>query len=99
MSKQPEALRLADEIEGSVNNPQLYWQGKAAVELRRLHALNAELLEALKKMLGQASNIECLGEWSALEINHGQAKRFRALVDADIALARAVIAKATGAAS
>jgi hypothetical protein len=26
------------------------WQREAAVELRRLHALNAELLEALKKI-------------------------------------------------
>lgn len=47
-TKQPEALRLADEIEWIA-------AGKAgketAAELRRLHALNQELLEALKLAL------------------------------------------------
>ena len=46
-TKQPEALRLADEIEWIA-------AGKAgketAAELRRLHALNQELLEALKEI-------------------------------------------------
>ena len=43
--KQPEALRLAEWIEEDMT-----CQGDAeiAAELRRLHALNAELLEALK---------------------------------------------------
>jgi hypothetical protein len=45
MSTQPEALRLADALDD-------YWDKSrvqpAAAELRRLHALNAELLEALK---------------------------------------------------
>ena len=45
--KQPEALRLADQIENMI-----WLQTKDVVafatELRRLHALNAELLEALK---------------------------------------------------
>jgi hypothetical protein len=51
MTKQPEALRLADEM--------LYhkWRlaldvKKAVAELRRLHALNGELLEVLKQILG-----------------------------------------------
>ena len=47
MSAQPEALRLAEQLES--------WQGDvstvAAAELRRLHALNVELLEALKNAL------------------------------------------------
>ena len=45
MSTQPEALRLAG------TTPSLRggdWGDKAAAELRRLHALNAELLEALR---------------------------------------------------
>jgi len=56
MSKQPEALRLADELERSVNNPHLYWQGKAAAELRRLHALNVELVEALQALVVSAGH-------------------------------------------
>ncbi len=51
MTTQPEALRLADSIEG------LQWDSiasswndlePAATELRRLHSVNAELLEALR---------------------------------------------------
>ena len=49
MADQPEALRLADALEA-------YWgadlghdrERQAAAELRRLHDLNGELLEALK---------------------------------------------------
>lgn len=52
--KQPEALRLADELEQSVSNAHLYWQGKAAAELRRLHDANQELLHALKNLLAVA---------------------------------------------
>jgi hypothetical protein len=49
MSKQPEALRLADALDSAP-----YSSGctnEAATELRRLHAVNAELLEALKLAL------------------------------------------------
>lgn len=53
MSYTPEALRLADrltlddyyEFDASLHCP------RAAAELRRLHAVNADLLEALKAML------------------------------------------------
>ena len=44
-TQQPEALRLAE------TTPSLRggdWGDKAAAEMRRLHALNAELLEALR---------------------------------------------------
>ena len=45
MSTQPEALRL-------INNRQhahlISWQANACAELRRLHEVNQELLEALK---------------------------------------------------
>ena len=49
MKKQPEALRLADKM-SSYNLCSGYaWHcHKAAAELRRLHEVNAELLEALK---------------------------------------------------
>ena len=44
MSEQPEALRLADMFEaGNCGYP-----SRAAAELRRLHEVNQELLEALK---------------------------------------------------
>tara|TARA_R110000868_G_scaffold52833_2_gene166405 strand:- start:1720 stop:1980 length:261 start_codon:yes stop_codon:yes gene_type:complete len=45
MTQQPEALRLADELR--------HWRSpdkEAAAELRRLHEVNQELLEALKDM-------------------------------------------------
>ncbi len=46
MTTQPTALRLADAIEqGNYNHEDVI---KAAAELRRLSAVNAELLEALK---------------------------------------------------
>jgi len=46
MSNQPEALSLADYLD----LPHV-GQHRSAAELRRLHALNGELLEALKQML------------------------------------------------
>lgn len=65
MSKQPEALKLADAIDSSSSN--FYAEssmsydhelamtvGTAADELRRLLAVNGELLEALKKVVRDA---------------------------------------------
>jgi hypothetical protein len=49
VSKQPEALRLADELE-DCRTP-MPRERRAAAELRRLHAVNAELVEALKGLL------------------------------------------------
>ena len=46
MKKQPEAMRLASWLELRTNV--MLQDRQAAAELRRLHALNAELLEALK---------------------------------------------------
>ena len=48
MAAQPTALRLADELERFAREKGLFGATAAAAELRRLHALNAELLEALK---------------------------------------------------
>jgi hypothetical protein len=50
MIEQPTALRLADALEAWTLGKPTYHR-KAAVELRRLHAENGELLEALKQML------------------------------------------------
>ena len=46
--KQPEALRLADELDIVVGGTLC---GGAAAELRRLHEANQELLEALKSLV------------------------------------------------
>lgn len=49
--KQPEALRLAQYFERETRwHPPSVPQMQAAAELRRLHALNAELVEALRDL-------------------------------------------------
>ena len=65
--QQPEALRLADALIENADldsaeggNPavcRLEWD--AAAELRRLHALNAELLEALQTVVANAPDPYC----------------------------------------
>jgi mevalonate kinase len=49
MSEQPEALRLADLIDNDLKKAAHHEE--AATELRRLHAVNAELLSALNALL------------------------------------------------
>ena len=50
MTKQPEALRLADVIDPLLCNEMSFHDfADAAVELRRLHGVNAELLAAISK--------------------------------------------------
>lgn len=70
MNTKPEALRLADAIQsGWLENVDPY---KADIdmlqnELRRLHALNAELMEALEAI--DALNIVAFeGKWHALAL-------------------------------
>lgn len=46
--KQPEALRLAENLEKW--NYATSYQGQAAAELRRLHEANQAMLEALKEI-------------------------------------------------
>lgn len=48
--KQPEALRLADVVD------RLGLGDDLAVELRRLHGVNAELVEALQDLLGEVTD-------------------------------------------
>ena len=59
MSKQPEALRLADVFEKEGYAVFTNDMQKAAAELRRLHAINAELVEALKLTYSELSS-----QWS-----------------------------------
>ena len=55
MNTQPEALQLADWL---FDNVQHINHAEAAAELRRLHALNAELLEIAKSVEGMVSNCD-----------------------------------------
>jgi hypothetical protein len=87
MTEQPTALRLADTIE---EDPTTTWGYReaahaAAAELRRLHAANQELLEALKR-LHDATWLVSRGHYN------------EELHDIAVSKARAVIAKAEGAA-
>ncbi len=78
--KQPEALRLADILE-KILRPAGIHKHHAAAELRRLHEVNVELVEALKDI---RDNYDCD------EDAHKYGSRCRSCV------ARAAIAKATG---
>ena len=51
MIEQPTALRLADALDEWCKPGRWTKPRYAAAELRRLHAVNAELLKALKQML------------------------------------------------
>ena len=71
-TQQPEALRLADNLEGPKTLPSD--QIKAAAELRRLHSVNAELLDVLNKL-----------EYSY----EGNIKRYPTEVEVNAAIAKA----------
>ena len=47
MNTQPEALRLADDLQHPAGSSSLY-RNKAAAELRRLHEVNQMLVEVLE---------------------------------------------------
>lgn len=79
MTTQPEALRLADCLDDTAN-PRLHLLPYAAAELRRLHEVNQELLEAFQTLVNMA-------ELFANELHAGHP---------DVIAARAAIAKATG---
>ena len=73
MTKQPEALRLADECD--TGNPLEEDAKKAAVELRRLHEAENqrdELLKALKEISEKsgAHSTGWLDEWSEADAFH-----------------------------
>ena len=65
MTTQPEALRLADALEdfwGQYSGPEEPHEMNAATELRRLHDLNADLLEALQVMLRDYTAVHDIGD-------------------------------------
>ena len=52
-----DALRIADWFEGGLGGCEM----EAAAELRRLHAVNQELLEALQAIIGHDAHL--LNQW------------------------------------
>jgi hypothetical protein len=60
MNKQTEAQRLANELDAYHTAPH---HKQAAAELRRLEAVNAQLLEALKYCRQKIAYMQTNGEW------------------------------------
>jgi len=84
VSKQPEALRLADILQHKL--PSVECLEKAAAELRRLHAVNAELLERLKVV---ASTLNLVHPYGVPDVLH-EGSAFRKNIIAAIAKATEV---------
>lgn len=80
----PEALRLADRLEHGRGDDVIYAK-PAATELRRLHEVNADLLQALKNAT------EAIEHWGLYASDYFQQKWD---LQSDINAARAAIAKA-----
>ena len=83
-TKQPEALRLARELEG-VYPVNIQDQGEAAAELRRLHAQNAQILEALRmnaQTLAWLANGKCRGFHPKLPTANDALDAARAAIEA-----------------
>jgi hypothetical protein len=62
-TQQPEALRLADEL----TTPHMEVNREAAAELRRLHSVNSDLLEALQSIMQMTGGYvpdTSKGEWA-----------------------------------
>ena len=74
MTDKPEALRLADECDEGVVD-----FAEAAAQLRRLHALNAELLEALEDVIADLEHEEADG-WMSGQVHSDEYKRARAAI-------------------
>jgi len=83
MTTQPEALRLADQL--GVRYSGFPSCDEAAAELRRLHAVNAELLQALKDAT------DAIEHWGTYASDYFQKKWD---LQSDISAARAAIARA-----
>ena len=71
MTTQPEALRLADELDAAPYSSPC--TNNAAAELRRLHESNQELLSALEEMLdGEGKSFRELCEQARAAINKAE---------------------------
>ena len=63
MNTQPEALRLADELTKPLALRRQFLPEAAAAELRRLHTINGELLEALQHIVEECDVEFCEEDW------------------------------------
>ncbi len=87
MSKQSEALRIAERCESLASIADAYSEEaylEAAAELRRLRAINGELLEALRMMTAHYCNL----------VNSKKAGHWEPDAEPEVQFARAAIAKA-----
>lgn len=64
MNTQPNALRLAAQLEDPVN-AKLYLAPYIAAELRQLHAVNQDLLQALQTIMVGIAGCQREPEWEA----------------------------------
>lgn len=71
------------------------WNRRACAGIPDPEAALAKAREALAALLRETNNIEVLGEWSGLDINHGLQKKARAKVDSVIQQAREALAAIT----
>ncbi len=82
MDEQPEALRLANELadwRADFRAVSLFGRAQAAAELRRLEAVNAQLLEALEALVGN----EDARSWGVFGVGNRSAfKKARAAIAA-----------------
>jgi len=88
-NQKPEALRLADALEKQwlADRASSEMRNKAAAELRRLYAVNADLLQALKDAT------DAIEHWGSYSSDYFQQKWD---LHSDINAARAAIARAEG---
>ncbi len=96
MANAPSETPLTDEyvdVQHTVGGEE--YQVVPAEFARSLETRVAALENSLTALLRQTSNIEVLGEWSALDMNYKTSKKYRAQVDAVIAEARALLEKRT----
>lgn len=83
MTDKPEALKLADALDDFAAGDCCLQRTKAAATLRRLHAVNADLLEALHAMLSHTAMLDPMQGYDGFD--HSAVNQ-----------ARAAIAKAEG---
>jgi hypothetical protein len=102
MSKQPEALRLADALERMSLSTQ--WDKAAAAELRRLHAANKDCVDHFDALMAERNDLLAVLKGFSDYVHAEQSSTDGAVTYSTTAinhwafLARAAIAKATGAA-
>ena len=92
--KQPEALRLADSLERMSLSTK--WDKQAAAELRRLHEVNQELLEALKAAEMRMRCMDKTIEWEFGDCRAEDEMEADKAWSEEVYKARAAISKATG---